>query len=650
MSKSYVDQSAVVEVRNIGGIDRTTVAFDPGVAVLTGRNATNRTSLLQALMGVLGSEQATLKADADEGEITLNFGGETYSRRLLRENGRVRLEGDPYLNDATVADLFAFLLEGNRCRQAVARGEDLRELIMQPVDTEEIEAEIQSLKGEQSRVDDQIEELESLADRLPELEREYQQLQSRIDEKSTELSTQRETLADVDGTIEESREENEELDDKMSELQDARQEHTRIQREITTEKESIDALQSELGEYQETLNEQSSIPDSRLSSLTRDIQRIRGHIDAMNQTITELQSVIQFNNDFLEDDHPELLEQLQSEEQPTDHAVTDELVDNAQELPCWTCGETVPATQIESTLDTLRAIHRRKRTERTELKAERDELQDKKSTLETKQQRYETTKRKRTELQDEISDRQDRLHSLKSKRERVAATISQLEDAVTELQQADQSEVLELHETVNQLEFKLSELRTNQSNVETEIESIETRLDEQTELEARREEIQARLEDLRTRVEQLQTQAIESFNEHMEAVLDLLDYDNLERIWIEQTEKIVRKGRRKEPQQQFELHIVRSTESGTVYEDTIDHLSESEREVTGIIFALAGYLAHDVYRTVPFLLLDSVEAIDSDRIARLVEYLNEYVDYLVVALLTEDAAALDERYTRIRSI
>jgi len=87
-----------------------------------------------------------------------------------------------------------------------------------------------------------------------------------------------------------------------------------------------------------------------------------------------------------------------------------------------------------------------------------------------------------------------------------------------------------------------------------------------------------------------------------------------------------------------------------VYEDTIDHLSESEREVTGIIFALAGYLAHDVYRTVPFLLLDSVEAIDSDRIARLVEYLNEYVDYLVVALLTEDAAALDERYTRIRSI
>ncbi len=52
------------------------------------------------------------------------------------------------------------------------------------------------------------------------------------------------------------------------------------------------------------------------------------------------------------------------------------------------------------------------------------------------------------------------------------------------------------------------------------------------------------------------------------------------------------------------------------YEDTLRHLSESEREVTGFVFALAGYLVHDVHEQVPFMLLDSLEAIDSDRIAR----------------------------------
>jgi len=72
--------------------------------------------------------------------------------------------------------------------------------------------------------------------------------------------------------------------------------------------------------------------------------------------------------------------------------------------------------------------------------------------------------------------------------------------------------------------------------------------------------------------------------------------------------------------------------------------------VTGLVFALAGYLVHDVHEEVPFMLLDSLEAIDSDRIAALVDYLSEYASYLVVALLPEDAQALDDDYTRITDI
>ena len=100
----------------------------------------------------------------------------------------------------------------------------------------------------------------------------------------------------------------------------------------------------------------------------------------------------------------------------------------------------------------------------------------------------------------------------------------------------------------------------------------------------------------------------------------------------------------------FDLHIIRQTESGTTYEDSITNLSESEREVTGLIFALAGYLAHEVYETVPFMLIDSLEAIDADRVSRLVDYFAGYSDFLVVALLTEDAQALPDSYDRITEI
>jgi hypothetical protein len=133
--------------------------------------------------------------------------------------------------------------------------------------------------------------------------------------------------------------------------------------------------------------------------------------------------------------------------------------------------------------------------------------------------------------------------------------------------------------------------------------------------------VNAEIEELRSKIERIKQGAIEEFNDHMETVQELLDYANLDRIWLECIERQVREGRRKVSKSPFELHVIRTTESGTAYEDTVDDLSESEREVTGIVFALAGYLAHEVYETVPFMLLHSLEALDSDRIAALIDYL-----------------------------
>ena len=148
MDDSTLRSEAVpLDVKNIGGISDTTVEFDPGVTLLTGRNATNRTSLLQSIMAALGGTNATIKGDADFGEVELRIGDSTYTRRLKDENGTTVLSGEPYLEDETVADLFAFLLESNRARQAVIRGSDLREIIMEPIDTQEIEEQIEQARS-----------------------------------------------------------------------------------------------------------------------------------------------------------------------------------------------------------------------------------------------------------------------------------------------------------------------------------------------------------------------------------------------------------------------------------------------------------------------------------------------------------------------
>src|SRR5699024_3830995 len=113
-------------------------------------------------------------------------------------------------------------------------------------------------------------------------------------------------------------------------------------------------------------------------------------------------------------------------------------------------------------------------------------------------------------------------------------------------------------------------------DVTDEIETVESDLDERENLEAERTDLQEELADLRTRIEQLEAQAVEEFNEHMQTILGILDYENIERIWIERAERTVREGRRKVQRGVFDLHIVRSTHEDATYEDTVEHLSESE--------------------------------------------------------------------------
>jgi len=123
----------------------------PGVTVLAGQNATNRTSFLQAIMAAMGSDRVTLKGSAEEGRVSFEFRGETYERTLTRADGSLRVTGEGYLEDPGVAELFAFLLETNEARRAVALDGDLRDIIMRPVDVDAIVADIEELEARKGR-------------------------------------------------------------------------------------------------------------------------------------------------------------------------------------------------------------------------------------------------------------------------------------------------------------------------------------------------------------------------------------------------------------------------------------------------------------------------------------------------------------------
>ena len=644
MDTELLGRTARIEVRNVGGIDDTAVEFDPGITVLTGRNATNRTSLLRSIMAVMGSDDASLKADADDGRVDLIVGDDAggYTRTFTRTNGVVSTGGEPFLDDPELADLFAFLLESNEVRRSVARSEDLRELIMRPVDTDSIRAEIRDLEREKSRVDDDLSELDDLKADLPQLERERNRLETDIQEKREELAAKETEIEALDADLDETRADKRELESHLEDLREKRSELERVRSDIDLQQDSIQSLTAERRELEAERDDLPDTPMGEHADIDEEIERLRKRIETLEREVSDLQDVIQFNETQL-DERESVTAHLDEGGTPTD-ALVDETV------TCWTCGSSIETERITSTLDQLRSIRQEKLETTRTLESELSQLKSERRTYREQQRRKESLDRQLDDIATELEDREAKLVALREERERLSGDIETLEAEIETLESDDFGDVLDLHKEANQLEFELGRLESELDDVVERIGDIEERLTEEEQLRSQRDEIETELRDLRTRIDRIEENAVEQFNDHMATVLDILGYDNLERIWIERIEQTVRDGRQNVQKTLFELHIVRSTDRGVTFEDTIDHLSESEREVTGLVFALAGYLVHDVHETVPFVLLDSLEAIDSERIAALVEYVAEYAEFLVVALLPEDAQALDDTHARVTDI
>ena len=646
-SKQITTDTVRVTAQNVGGISSADVEFTSGVTILAGRNATNRTSLLQAIMLALGSDHATLKGDADRGEVELSIGDDTYTRTMTRKENTIALAGEPYLDDPEAADLFAFLLENNEARQAVARGDDLREVIMRPIDTEEINAEIERLESDRRDIDNQLEELQNAEQRLPPLEKEKADLEAQIDEKKDDLEAAKSDLESLDATVEESREEKEALESKLDDLRETRSDLEQVRQRIETESQSISSLEAEHGDVESDLNDIETDTGTDVDEIDRDIERLRERKRTIDSTMGELQNIIQFNEEMLEGDRNDLRSALDYDDEH-DRAVTDQLVEST--TVCWTCGSDVEADQIETTIEQLRQFRQKNLERIRDIEAELDDLQSERREIKQHRERRSDLESQLAGIDDEIEERRERKTELAEERNELEKQLEALESDVETLQSEEFEGILDKHREANQIEFEIGQLSSDLESVIEEIERIESALDERDDLKTEREQVKEALVDMRTRIEQIEERAVDQFNTHMETVLELLDYENLDRIWIERVERQVREGRRKVDRSQFELHIVRTNESGTAYEDTVDHLSESEREVTGLVFALAGYLANEVYEMLPLIILDSLEAVDSDRIATLVEYFSEYAEYSVVALLPEDEQAFDDSSQRIRSI
>jgi chromosome segregation ATPase len=638
-SGSLAGEVTEVSIKNIGGIEEASLRIGSGITALVGENATNRTSIIQAIAAGLGVDQYSLKSDSDAGEVTLSVGDETYTRKLWRENGSVRTDGETYLDEPEIGDLYGVLLRSNRIRQAVRDNGELRELILEPVDTEGIEEEISTRVNKRREVDEELDRLDSLAENRTELEAERTQLEERLSDLNKQLGAKMSELeaAETDTEREES-DVQAELEEKLTDLRETRSELQRVSANLESERTSLTSLRESRKTVEEQYESVSEPDDRELTTLEERIETLRNRRQSVSATINELQQVVRFNEDQLSDSDTVLSQALRSDD---DQSVANQLDPSNETTTCWTCGSEVERSRIDGMLDRLQSLRSEKVQEKNRIEHDLKDLRAELDDLEARRDEHETLQSQLSSLAEKIEQTEANIEEFEARKRSLTERVGDLEETVESLRATQQDELLTLQEEVSELEFERDEAESELERIESDIEDIESELARRDELRDRRETLSDELEELRTKVDRIEAAAVEQFNTHMEALVDRLGYDNIDRIWMEQTETEVKRGRRKATETQFELHVIRENDAEEVYEDTLDHLSESEREIVGLVVALAGFIVHDVHEQMPFMLLDSVEMIDGDRLVGLVSYLQEYVPYLVVVLLPDHAQAFE---------
>jgi DNA repair exonuclease SbcCD ATPase subunit len=282
-----------------------------------------------------------------------------------------------------------------------------------------------------------------------------------------------------------------------------------------------------------------------------------------------------------------------------------------------------------------------------------ESLRQEKSELEDEIQSIESLEKDISRSEEELDRRRTQLDELEAKLNEKEDTLSkirsEINEAESELEEAG-SETLDIHRRKKEIEVEKDSLEESIEDLDERIRDIEAEIDTRSELEEKLDKVSNSIKDARSRIDRLEEDAVESFNFHMDEILDVLDYENLERIWIEPRERERKEGRQKVEERVFDLHVVREDDEGNVYEDEVENLSESEKEVAGLVFALSGYLAHEVHEDLPFILLDSLGALDADRVGYLLDYFEDYVDYLVVAVLPEVSEKIGSEYNTVETV
>lgn len=596
-----------ITVENVGGIGEASFTFEETVSIISGPNATNKTSLLQAIAFGLGRDNVSIRNDADEARVTLSIGGESFTRTARRSGRGITISGEGYLSDSEdkrLFDYFGCLLEFNPLRSAVRQDEEIEPVLKEPVDIDTLEQR-RSTKMQEKR------SLQQDVERLGDVESEIRDQEQTLERKREERSELEQRLDELQEKQTESTAPDDELDTLREERTDLVLKRDEYERQIADLEGAIERLEADREEIEAELEEQRELAEEYdLGDLKSERTSLQDEIDDIERRYDILQSVLTANREMLNSEHTGALGQE-----------TDLM---SKQVDCWVCGRPTEVDAIEETIDELQALVKQDKQKKREVKPKVEELEEQISEGKRAQRRVRNLEGRIDDIEQKLQERRESLATKRDELEGVREEISELDEEIAALEAEQASEITDLTDEIEEVRVDLQTVEQTIESTQERIETLEEQKREREEKRDRIDELSDEITELTDRIENLETHLREEFNGAMDDLVSRLDFDRIERIWLDGN---------------FELVIARDVD-GSVREDTVETLAESEREIVGLVLALAGYTAFDLDEIVPVLLIDTLGALDTTRTDLFLEYFSDRPEFLIASVLPENAGTI----------
>lgn len=570
-----------IEIERIAGILDGSATVAPGLNVVRGSNWQGKSSFIESIKTALGVS-TELTEGAESGAVHLETPTGVYDVTLTRENGTVTRHGQPYLSDeydAIRAELFACLDERNAIRRAVRAGENLEDVLLRPLDFQNIDAQVESLQREREQLETELAQAREAKKRLPSVQEKVTRLENEIEE----LQAKRETIDTADGSDGSS----ESVRDQLSQ---ARTEQNQVRNRIERLEQSIERTEQRLSERRDALDD-LEVP--AYDDIEDELAAARERLSQVERDGEVLQSVYSATEMVLSENRLDLLTDVERNL-------------DGDTVACWTCGSETSRADLADQLDAIGS-------ELTAMRAQKETYRDTVEELETQREEVSQARQRKADLEEEIADLEatlaDRKQSLEAARDRLEqaqADAERLSDRVDET-------VAELSDVESEIKYREAELEDTADEL-SQLESRAARVDAlETELEAVRED----LAELRTRKDRIKREARDAFDTAMRDILSRFGTGF-------ETARLTA---------DFDVVVARDGQ-----EASLDALSEGELELIGFVAALAGRESFDVGDAVPLLLVDGLGGLDDDNLHTLIEYLQQGTEYLVFTAYPEYTA------------